>query len=108
MTRAMLQSDVSIGEVSIIEPRALIIGSVQIGRNSCIGHGSIFRNNVIISNYCEIWHAVEIKNSLLFFMCKVPYFNYVGDPILGYQVYLGAEVLLSNYRLIRGKVNVLF
>ena len=76
--QAALQGDVSIGEGSIIEPEALIIG-----------------------------HAVEIKNSLLFNRCKVPHFNYVGDSILGYQVHLGAGAILSNYRLIRGKVNVL-
>ena len=76
--QAALQGDVSIGEGSIIEPEALIIG-----------------------------HAVEIKNSLLFNRCKVPHFNYVGDSILGCQVHLGAGAILSNYRLIRGKVNVL-
>tara|TARA_B100001175_G_scaffold174355_1_gene148091 strand:- start:10874 stop:11581 length:708 start_codon:yes stop_codon:yes gene_type:complete len=105
--QAVLQGDVSIGEGSIIEPGALIIGPVQIGRNCRIGHGAILRNNVIIGDYCEIGHAVEIKNSLLFNRCKVPHFNYVGDSILGYQVHLGAGAILSNYRLIRGKVNVL-
>ena len=102
--QAALQGDVSIGEGSIIEPGALIIGPVKI---VVIGHGDIVRNNVIIGDYCEIGHAVEIKNSLLFNRCKEPHFNYVGDSILGYQVHLGAGAILSNYRLIRGKVNVL-
>ncbi|HJN83777.1 MAG TPA: UDP-N-acetylglucosamine diphosphorylase, partial [Verrucomicrobiota bacterium] len=31
---------------------------------------------------------------------------YVGDSVLGYHVHLGAGVMLSNYRLIRGNVNV--
>ena len=102
--QAVLQGDVSIGEGSIIEPGALIIGPVKI---VVIGHGDIVRNNVIINDYCGIGHAVEIKNSLLFNRRKVPHFNYVGDSILGYQVHLGAGAILSNYRLIRGKVNVL-
>jgi bifunctional UDP-N-acetylglucosamine pyrophosphorylase/glucosamine-1-phosphate N-acetyltransferase len=106
--QAVLQGDFSIGEGSINEPRALIIGPIQIGRNCSIGHGAILRNNVIIGDYCEIGHAVEIKNSLLFNSYKVPYFNYVGDSILGYQVHLGAGAKLSNYCLILGKVNVIF
>lgn len=61
---------------------------------------------MIISDYFDIGHAVEIKNSLLFNSYKVPYFNYVGDSILGYQVHLGAGAKHSNYRLIIGKVNV--
>ena len=63
---------------------------------------------MIISYYFEIGHAVEIKNSLLFNSYKVPCFNYVGDSILGYKVNHGAGEILSNYRLIRGKVNVIF
>ena len=63
---------------------------------------------MIISEYFDIGHAVEIKNSLLFNSYKVPYFNYVGDSILGYQVELVDGKILSNYRLIRGKVNVIF
>ena len=36
----------------------------------------------------------------------MPHFNYVGDSVLGHRVHLGAGVMLSNYRLIRGNVNV--
>ena len=38
----------------------------------------------------------------------MPYFNYVGDSILGYQVELVDGEILLKYRLIRGKVNVIF
>jgi len=43
---------------------------------------------------------------VLFNGCDVPHFNYIGDSVLGHRVHLGAGAVLSNYRLIRGNVNV--
>ena len=53
-----------------------------------------------------VGHAAELKNAVLFNGCEVPHFNYVGDSVLGHRVHLGAGAMLSNYRLIRGNVNV--
>ena len=104
--QAVIQGDVYIGEGSVIDAGALICGPVRIGRNCRIGHGAVLRKNVVVGDDCGIGHAVELKNSLLFNGCKVAHFNYVGDSVLGTNVHLGAGVILSNYRLIRGNVSV--
>ena len=104
--QAVIEGDVFIGEGTVIEAGALIRGPVWIGRNCRIGHGATLRGNVIVGDDCVVGHAAELKNSLLFNGCDVPHFNYVGDSVLGHRVHLGAGVMLSNYRLIRGNVNV--
>ena len=95
-----------VGEGTVIEAGALIRGPVWIGRNCHIGHGATLRGNVIVGDGCIVGHATELKNAVLFNGCEVPHFNYVDDSVLGHRVHLGAGVMLSNYRLIRGNVNV--
>jgi len=104
--QAVIEGDVFIGEGTVIEAGVLICGPVWIGRNCRIGHGATLRGNVIVGDDCVVGHAAELKNSLLFNGCDVPHFNYVGDSVLGHCVHLGAGAMLSNYRLIRGNVNV--
>ena len=104
--QAVIEGDVFIGEGTVIEAGALIRGPVWIGRNCHIGHGATLRGNVIVGDGCIVGHAAELKNAVLFNSCEVPHFNYVGDSVLGHRVHLGAGVVLSNYRLIRGNVNV--
>ena len=104
--QAVIEGDVFVGEGTVIEAGALIRGPVWIGRNCHIGHGATLRGNVIVGDGCIVGHATELKNAVLFNGCEVPHFNYVGDSVLGHLVHLGAGVMLSNYRLIRGKVNV--
>ena len=104
--QAVIEGDVFIGAGTVIEAGALVHGPVWIGRNCRIGHGATLRSNVIVGDGCVVGHAAELKNAVLFNGCAVPHFNYVGDSVLGYHVHLGAGVMLSNYRLIRGNVNV--
>ena len=105
-SQSVIEGDVFIGAGPLIEAGALIRGPVWIGRNCRIGHGVTLRGNVIVGDGCVVGHAAELKNSLLFNGCDVPHFNYVGDSVLGHRVHLGAGAVLSNYRLIRGTVNV--
>ena len=104
--QAVIEGDVFVGEGTVIEAGALIRGPVWIGRNCHIGHGATLRGNVIVGDDCIVGPATELKNAVLFNGCEVPHFNYVGDSVLGHRVHLGAGVMLSNYRLIRGNVNV--
>lgn len=104
--QAVIEGDVFVGEGTVIEAGALIRGPVWIGRNCHIGHGATLRGNVIVGDDCVVGHAAELKNAVLFNGCDVPHFNYVGDSVLGHRVHLGAGAMLSNYRLIRGNVNV--
>jgi len=104
--QAVIRGEVFIGEGTVVEAGTVISGPVSIGRNCRIGHGSTLRSNVIVGDDCVVGHASELKSSLLFNGCDVPHFNYVGDSVLGHGVHLGAGAVLSNYRLIRGNVNI--
>ena len=104
--QAVIEGDVFIGAGTVIEAGALVHGPVWIGRNCRVGHGATLRGNVIVGDDCVVGQAAELKNAVLFNGCDVPHFNYVGDSVLGYHVHLGAGVMLSNYRLLRGNVNV--
>ena len=95
---------VQIGEGTIIEPGAAILGPAIIGRNCRIRHNAYVREYVIIGDDCVIGNATEVKNALLFNGVQVPHFNYVGDSILGYKAHLGAGAVLSNVRLDRQNV----
>ena len=65
-----------------------------------------FREHVIVGDGCVVGNSCELKNVLMFDNCQVPHFNYVGDSILGHRVHLGAGVIVSNVKVVRGNVVV--
>ena len=97
---------VFIGEGTVVEDSAMIKGPAIIGRNCQIRHNAYIREDVIIGDNCVIGNACEFKNALLFNDCQVPHFNYVGDSILGHKTHLGAGVILSNFKSLKGNVAV--
>jgi NDP-sugar pyrophosphorylase family protein len=103
---AFIGPDVSIGEGTVVEDGVMIKGPAIIGRNCQIRHGAYFRENVIVGNGCVVGNSCELKNVLMFDNCQVPHFNYVGDSILGHRVHLGAGVIVSNVKVVRGHVMV--
>ena len=60
----------------------------------------------MVGDGCVIGNSCELKNALLLNNCQVPHFNYVGDSILGHQAHLGAGVVLSNVKSLKGNVTV--
>jgi len=90
---------VYIGEGTVVEPGAMIIGPAIIGAGCRIRHGAYIRENVLVGDGCVVGNSVELKHCVLFNGCQVPHFNYVGDSILGYKAHLGAGSILSNVRL---------
>jgi UDP-N-acetylglucosamine diphosphorylase / glucose-1-phosphate thymidylyltransferase / UDP-N-acetylgalactosamine diphosphorylase / glucosamine-1-phosphate N-acetyltransferase / galactosamine-1-phosphate N-acetyltransferase len=90
---------VFIGEGTVIEPGAYIMGPAWIGAGCEIRHGAYIRENVIVGAGSVIGNSSEIKNSVLFAKCQVPHFNYVGDSVLGARVHLAAGVIVSNLKL---------
>lgn len=97
---------VFIGEGTVIEDGVMIKGPAIIGRNCHIRHNAYFRPNVIVGDHCVVGNACELKNACLFNHCEVPHFNYVGDSILGYRAHLGAGVIVSNVKVVKGNVTV--
>ena len=103
---AYIGPDVFIGEGTVVEDGAMIKGPAIIGRNCQIRHNAYFREDVIVGDGCVVGNACELKNAWLFNNCEVPHFNYVGDSILGYKAHLGAGVVLSNVKVIKGNVAI--
>jgi len=104
--KPFISDKVYIGEGTIVEPGAYILGPAWIGSNCRIRHGAYIRENVIVGNDCVLGNSCEFKNCVLFNGAQVPHFSYVGDSILGYKAHLGAGVICSNVRLDQKKVTV--
>lgn len=102
--RVHIEGTVFIGEGTVVEDGAMIVGPTIIGRNCQIRHNAYVRGNVLIGNNCVVGNATELKSAVLFNNCAVPHFNYVGDSILGYRAHLGAGVKISNVKLMPGNV----
>jgi len=104
--RAWIGENVTIGEGTVVEDGAMIKGPAIIGSNCQIRHNAYLREDVIVGDNCVVGNSCELKNVLLFNSCQVPHFNYVGDSIMGYKAHLGAGVVLSNVKVIKGNVLV--
>ena len=103
---AFVGKEVFIGEGTVVEDGAMIKGPAIIGRNCQIRHNAYLREDVIIGDNCVVGNSTELKNVLLFNGAQVPHFGYVGDSILGHKTHLGAGVIVSNVKLVRGNVMV--
>jgi UDP-N-acetylglucosamine diphosphorylase / glucose-1-phosphate thymidylyltransferase / UDP-N-acetylgalactosamine diphosphorylase / glucosamine-1-phosphate N-acetyltransferase / galactosamine-1-phosphate N-acetyltransferase len=100
---AWLEGDrISIGEGTVVEPGAMIIGPALIGKNCVIRQGAYLRGNVIAGDGALIGHTTEVKNSIFLNGAKAAHFAYVGDSILGNNVNLGAGTKLANFKLDTG------
>src|SRR5207249_1465157 len=95
-----------LGKGTVIEEGATIKGPAIIGRDCEIRANAYIRGNVIVGDGCVLGNASEFKNCVLFDGCQVPHFSYVGDSILGHKAHLGAGVILSNVKSIKGNVTV--
>lgn len=101
-----IAEDVQIGAGTVIEHGATVKGPAIIGANCEIRSSAYIRGNVIVGDGCVLGNASEFKNAVLFHGAQVPHFSYVGDSILGHKAHLGAGVILSNVKSIKGNVIV--
>ena len=90
--------NVWISKTALISEACKINGPCIICAEAEIRHGAFIRGKTIIGRGSVVGNSCEIKNSLLFNMCQVPHFNYVGDSILGYRSHLGAGSVTSNLK----------
>ncbi len=102
--QAFIEENVAIGEGTVVEDGAMILGPSIIGKNCQIRHNAYIRPYSIVGDGCVIGNSSEIKHSLIFNESQVPHFNYVGDSILGFHAHLGAGVKISNLKLTSGTV----
>jgi UDP-N-acetylglucosamine diphosphorylase / glucose-1-phosphate thymidylyltransferase / UDP-N-acetylgalactosamine diphosphorylase / glucosamine-1-phosphate N-acetyltransferase / galactosamine-1-phosphate N-acetyltransferase len=106
MGRPFISDHVYISSGTVIENGATIKGPAWIGNNCEIRSGCYIRENVIIGDDVVLGNSCEFKNCIIFNDAQIPHFSYVGDSVLGYQVHLGAGVILSNVRLDRKQISV--
>lgn len=104
---AYIGDEVFIGEGTVVEDGVMIKGPAIIGRNCQIRHNAYFRDQVIVGDNCVVGNSCELKNSVLFNGAQVPHFNYVGDSILGHKAHLGAGVVLSNVKSVKGNIFIM-
>ena len=102
--RAFIGKNVFIGEGTVVEDGVMIKGPAIIGRNCQIRHNAYFREHVIVGDNCVVGNSCELKGAILFNNSQVPHFNYVGDSIIGHKAHLGAGVILSNVKSLKGNV----
>ena len=98
--------NVVIGKGTVVEHGAVIKGPTIIGANCEVRSSAYIRGNVIVGDGCVLGNTCEFKNAVLFNGVAVPHFSYVGDSILGHKAHLGAGVILSNVKSIKGNVMV--
>lgn len=103
---AWVDSNVSLGEGSVVEPGAVIIGPAVIGKECRVRAGAYIRDAVVIGDNCVIGHCSEVKRSVLFTGVQVAHFNYVGNSILGNRSHLAAGAKVANVRLAGGTIKV--
>ena len=103
---AFIGKNVFIGEGTVVEDGVMIKGPAIIGRNCQIRHNAYFREHVIVGDNCVVGNSCELKGALLFNNSQVPHFNYVGDSIIGHKAHLGAGVILSNVKSLKGNVAI--
>ena len=101
-----IADDVFVGKGTVIEHGAVIKGPAIIGENCQIRSSAYVRADVIVGNDCVLGNASEFKNAVLFNGVQVPHFSYVGDSILGFKAHLGAGVILSNAKSMKGNITV--
>ena len=101
-----IAKDVAIGEGTVVEHGAVILGPTIIGKNCQIRSSAYIRGSVIVGDGCVLGNACEFKNAVLFNGATVPHFSYVGDSILGHKAHLGGGVILSNVKSVKGNVSI--
>ncbi len=103
-----LYNGVYVHKSATVADNATIIGPAIIDENASVRSGAFIRENVIIGKGAVVGNSTEVKNAVLFDEAKCPHFNYIGDSILGYKTHLGAGVIISNLRLDKSEIKVVY
>jgi bifunctional N-acetylglucosamine-1-phosphate-uridyltransferase/glucosamine-1-phosphate-acetyltransferase GlmU-like protein len=102
----LFDSDIHIGEGTVVEPGALIKGPSIIGNHTEVRQGAYVRGNCLIGDRCVVGHTTEVKHSVMLDDAKAGHFAYIGDSILGNHVNLGAGTKLANLKIVDVKMKI--
>ncbi|MDO8122929.1 MAG: sugar phosphate nucleotidyltransferase [Candidatus Hermodarchaeota archaeon] len=104
---AHIIGDVWIGPRARIFPGAALVGPVYVGPDAIVGNNCLIRDYTVIDLGASIGFSCEVRNSVLMPGSRIGHLAFVGDSILGYEVDIGASVVLSNYRFDGAEVQVM-
>jgi bifunctional UDP-N-acetylglucosamine pyrophosphorylase/glucosamine-1-phosphate N-acetyltransferase len=105
--RATVIGNIQVGKGSRIEAGSYIIGPAIIGDDCEIGPNAYIRPSTSVGNGCKVGSAVEVKNSIVMDMTKIPHLSYVGDSVIGERCNFGAGTKVANLRLDEKDVQVI-
>jgi bifunctional UDP-N-acetylglucosamine pyrophosphorylase/glucosamine-1-phosphate N-acetyltransferase len=92
-----IESDVNIGQDTIIHPFTVIRSGVIIGRFCHVGPFSQLRPGTVLNDYAEVGNFTEVKQSRLGKHSKAKHLSYLGDALIGSDVNIGAGTITANY-----------
>lgn len=101
-----VEGPVHIQEGVVIESGTTLKGPCYIGAHSFIGHNVLVRKYASLGPGTEIGFGVELKDCILFGHSKVGRLSFVGDSVVGEEVYLGAGIVTVNGNLDGSPVQV--
>jgi bifunctional UDP-N-acetylglucosamine pyrophosphorylase/glucosamine-1-phosphate N-acetyltransferase len=92
----IIDGPVHIDENVMIESGAILRGPCYIGPNSYIGNNALIREYTSIGANSKIGFSVELKNCIIFGNSKIGRLSFIGDSVLGENVYIGAGTTTVN------------
>lgn len=104
---AHIIGDVWVGPKARIYPGASLVGPVFVGSKAIIGNNCLIRDHTVIEQGARTGFSCELRNTLMMPGSKVGHLAFIGDSILGFDVEVGASVVLSNYRFDGAEVRVM-
>jgi UDP-N-acetylglucosamine diphosphorylase/glucosamine-1-phosphate N-acetyltransferase len=101
---AILLGNVAVGRGSIVRSGAYIVGPVLIGEDCDIGPNCYIRPATCLGDNVRVGNAVEVKNSAIMSGSKIGHLSYVGDSVIGERCNFGAGTICSNLRHDKGNI----
>lgn len=105
--KATLSGDVWIGPRARVFPGACLAGPVYVGPDVVVGNNCLLRDYTVLESKASVGFSCELRNTVMMPRGRVGHLAFVGDSILGYDVDIGASVVLSNYRFDEAEVKVM-
>lgn len=92
-----VQTDVKIGQDTVIRPFTVIENNVRIGNKCVIGPFARLREGTRIGNSVEVGNFAEVSRTKIGDHSFMKHFGFLGDSTLGKRVNIGAGTVTANY-----------
>ncbi len=102
-----ITEDVWIGQNARVFPGASLVGPVYIGSEAVVGNNCLLRDHAVLEDRGSVGFSCEVRNSVMMPGSRIGHLAFIGDSVIGYDVDIGAGVVLSNYRFDGAEVKVM-